>query len=32
VEIVIDYRVYTAYVHTWTYSPLITYVILPRWW
>jgi len=25
-------RVYSAYVHTWTYSPLITYVILRRWW
>jgi len=24
-EIVIDYRVYTAYVHIWTYSPLIPY-------
>jgi len=23
--------VYTAYVHIWTYLPLITYVILPRW-
>ena len=31
-EIVIDYRVYTAYVHTCTYSPLITYIILQNLW
>jgi len=30
-EVVIDYSFYTAYVHIWTYSPLITNVILPRW-
>ena len=29
-EIVIDYRVYTAYVHIWTYSPLITYIVMPE--